>query len=244
MLKDKVVIIIGGSGLIGKAFVKSAIQNHATVINADINQPNTKLDCEFIHTDITNKSSLDNLIELTSQKYGKIDAVVNSAYPRTKSFSNHFFDVEYEDFCTNTNLQLGGAFLVMQRFAKFFKSQGYGNIITLSSIQGVVAPKFQTYKNTQMSSPVAYSAIKSGVIHLSRYLAKYLKGNNIRVNCISPGGILDNQNEIFLSQYKDVCLNKGMLDPDDICGALIFLLSDYSQFINGQNIIVDDGFCL
>lgn len=244
MLKDKVVIIIGGSGLIGKAFVKSAIQNRAKVINADINKPNIELDCEFIHTDITNKSSLDNLIELISQKYGKIDAVVNSAYPRTKSFSNHFFDVEYDDFCTNTNLQLGGAFLVMQRFAKFFKSQGYGNIITLSSIQGVVAPKFQTYKGTQMSSPVAYSAIKAGVIHLSRYLAKYLKGANIRVNCISPGGILDNQNEIFLNQYKDVCLNKGMLDPSDICGALIFLLSDYSQFINGQNIIVDDGFCL
>lgn len=244
MLKDKVVIIIGGSGLIGKAFVKSAIQNHAKVINADINRPNIELDCEFIHTDITSKNSLDNLIELISQKYGKIDAVVNSAYPRTKSFSNHFFDVEYDDFCTNTNLQLGGAFLVMQRFAKFFKSQGYGNIITLSSIQGVVTPKFQTYKGTQMSSPVAYSAIKSGVIHLSRYLAKYLKGANIRVNCISPGGILDNQNEIFLNQYKDVCLNKGMLDPSDICGALIFLLSDYSQFINGQNIIVDDGFCL
>lgn len=244
MLKDKVVIIIGGSGLIGKAFVKSAMQNRAKVINADINRPNIELDCEFIHTDITSKNSLDNLIELISQKYGKIDAVVNSAYPRTKSFSNHFFDVEYDDFCTNTNLQLGGAFLVMQRFAKFFKSQGYGNIITLSSIQGVVAPKFQTYEGTQMSSPVAYSAIKAGVIHLSRYLAKYLKGANIRVNCISPGGILDNQNEIFLNQYKDVCLNKGMLDPSDICGALIFLLSDYSEFINGQNIIVDDGFCL
>ena len=110
MLKDKVVIIIGGSGLIGKAFVKSAIQNHATVINADINRPNIELDCEFIHTDITSKNSLDNLIELISQKYGKIDAIVNSAYPRTKSFSNHFFDVEYDDFCANTNLQLGGAF--------------------------------------------------------------------------------------------------------------------------------------
>ena len=244
MLKDKVVVIIGGSGLIGKAFVSATIQNHATTINADISKPNLEQKCHFISTDITSQNSLDNLIEQTSQKYDKIDAVVNAAYPRTKSFSNHFFDVDYEDFCLNTNLQLGGAFLVMQRFAKYFKTQGYGNIITLSSIQGVVAPKFQTYKGTQMSSPVAYSAIKAGVIHLSRYLAKYLKGANIRVNCISPGGILDNQNEIFLNQYKEVCLNKGMLDPSDICGALIFLLSDYSEFINGQNIIVDDGFCL
>lgn len=243
MVKDKVVIIIGGSGLIGKAFIKSTLENGATVINADIAKSNSQ-DCEFINADITSQNSLDNLIETVSQKYGKIDAVVNAAYPRTKSFSNHFFDVEFDDFCTNTNLQLGGAFLVMQRFAKFFKTQGYGNIITLSSIQGVVAPKFETYNGTPMSSPVAYSAIKAGVIHLSRYLAKYLKGSNIRVNCISPGGILDGQNEIFLSQYKNVCLNKGMLDPSDICGALIFLLSDHSKFINGQNIIVDDGFCL
>lgn len=244
MLKDKVVIIIGGSGLIGKAFINSTIKNHAIVINADLTKPNIEQKCEFINTDITKQNSLDGLIEQVSQKYGKIDAVVNSAYPRTKSFSNHFFDVDYDDFCINTNLQLGGAFLVMQRFAKYFKTQGYGNIITLSSIQGVVAPKFQTYEGTQMSSPVAYSAIKAGVLHLSRYLAKYLKGSNIRVNCISPGGILDNQNEIFLKQYKDVCLSKGMLDPSDICGALIFLLSDYSEFINGQNIIIDDGFCL
>lgn len=243
MVKDKVVIIIGGSGLIGKALIKSTLENGATVINADIAKSNSQ-DCEFINADITSQNSLDNLIETVSQKYGKIDAVVNAAYPRTKSFSNHFFDVEFDDFCTNTNLQLGGAFLVMQRFAKFFKTQGYGNIITLSSIQGVVAPKFETYNGTPMSSPVAYSAIKAGVIHLSRYLAKYLKGSNIRVNCISPGGILDGQNEIFLSQYKNVCLNKGMLDPSDICGALIFLLSDHSKFINGQNIIVDDGFCL
>jgi NAD(P)-dependent dehydrogenase (short-subunit alcohol dehydrogenase family) len=75
-------------------------------------------------------------------------------------------------------------------------------------------------------------------------MAKYLKGTNIRVNCLSPGGIFDNQNEKFLSKYNDKCLNKGMLDANDLTGTLLFLISDQSKYINGQNLIVDDGFTL
>lgn len=237
MLSNKVVIIIGGAGLLGKEFVHTVNDANGIAICAD-------LISEEYAIDITSKESIQKLIEKAKIQYGKIDAVVNSAYPRTKTFGNHFFDVDYEDFCVNTNLQLGGAFLVMQQFAKYFKEQGYGNIINISSIQGVVAPKFETYEGTSMSSPVAYSAIKAGVIHMTKYVAKYLKGTNIRVNCISPGGILDGQNELFLKQYKNACLNKGMLENSDLNGTLIYLLSDMSQCINGQNIIIDDGFSL
>jgi NAD(P)-dependent dehydrogenase (short-subunit alcohol dehydrogenase family) len=95
-----------------------------------------------------------------------------------------------------------------------------------------------------MSNSVEYSAIKAGVIHLTKYIAKYVKGNNIRVNSLSLGGILDNQPQSFLDNYKKYCLNKGMLLPDDVAGTLIFLISDASEFVNGQNIIVDDGFTL
>jgi NAD(P)-dependent dehydrogenase (short-subunit alcohol dehydrogenase family) len=95
-----------------------------------------------------------------------------------------------------------------------------------------------------MTMPVEYAAIKSGLIHLTKYMAKYFKGMNIKVNALSPGGIFDNQNEIFLKNYKDECLNKGMLDKSDLNGTLIYLLSEMSQYINGQNIIVDDGFSL
>lgn len=237
MLSDKVIIIIGGAGLLGKEFVHTVNNANGIAICAD-------LISEEYSADIASKESIQKLIEKVKMQYGKIDAVVNSAYPRTKTFGNHFFDVDYEDFCINTNLQLGGAFLVMQQFAKYFKEQGYGNIINISSIQGVVAPKFETYDGTSMSSPVAYSAIKAGVIHMTKYVAKYLKGSNIRVNCISPGGILDGQNELFLKQYKSVCLNKGMLDNSDLNGTLIYLLSDMSQCVNGQNIVIDDGFSL
>ena len=79
---------------------------------------------------------------------------------------------------------------------------------------------------------------------MSQYMAKFLAGENIRVNCISPGGILDSQPEIFLKRYNNSCLNKGMLNTDDLVGALLFLISDNSKFINGQNIIVDDGWSL
>jgi len=126
----------------------------------------------------------------------------------------------------------------------YFQKQGYGNIINISSIYGVISPKFEIYNNTGMTTPVEYAAIKSGMLHLTKYMAKYFKGKNIRVNAISPGGILDGQPEEFLKKYNKQCLTKGMLDKNDLNGALVFLLSDMSKFVNGQNLIVDDGFVL
>jgi NAD(P)-dependent dehydrogenase (short-subunit alcohol dehydrogenase family) len=95
-----------------------------------------------------------------------------------------------------------------------------------------------------MTMPVEYAAIKSGLIHLTRYMAKYCGGKNIRVNSISPGGIFADQPQEFLREYRKFCLNKGMLNKRDIGGTLIYLLSEMSCFVNGQNIIVDDGFTL
>ena len=95
-----------------------------------------------------------------------------------------------------------------------------------------------------MVSPIEYSAIKAGIISITKYLAKYYKGNNIRVNCISPGGIKDKQEETFLNKYRKSCNIKGMLDSQDVSGLALFLISDNSLFINGQNILVDDGWSL
>jgi len=194
--------------------------------------------------DITSKQSLTGSIEYLDNKYARIDALVNNAYPRNNNYGKYFFDVEYDDFTQNTGLNLGGYFLTSQQYAKYFQKQGYGNIINNSSIYGVVAPKFEIYENTPMTMPVEYAAIKSGLIHLTKYMAKYFKGMNIRVNCLSPGGIFDNQNELFIEKYNNVCLNKGMLDKSDLNGTLVYLLSDMSKFVNGQNIIIDDGFSL
>jgi len=179
-----------------------------------------------------------------NEKYERIDALVNNAYPRNKNYARHFFDVEYDDFVENLGLNLGGYFTTSQQFSKYFQKQGYGNIVNISSIYGVIAPKFEVYENTSMTMPVEYAAIKSGLIHLTKYMAKYFKGMNIKVNTLSPGGIFDNQPEQFLAKYKEKCLNKGMFDKSDLKGTLVYLLSDMSLYVNGQNIVVDDGFSL
>jgi len=256
MLKDKVVVVTGGAGLIGQEFVRAVIEQNGIAIIADINKnegqrvsnelsdklKSNKID--FFELDITSKKSLQECIGYLDNKYGRIDALVNNAYPRNKNYGRHFFDVEYDDFVENLGMNLGGCITPSQLFSLYFQNQGYGNIINISSIYGVIAPKFEIYNNTEMTMPVEYAAIKSGMLHLTKYMAKYFKGKNIRVNAISPGGILDSQPREFLSEYNQQCSTKGMLDPKDLNGALIYLLSDMSKYVNGQNIIVDDGFAL
>jgi len=256
MLTDKVVVITGGAGLIGQEFVKAVVEQNGIAIIADINEAmgeQVKTDLskalssnriDFIKLDITSKDSLLACINKLNKKYNRIDALVNNAYPRNKNYARHFFDVKYDDFVENLGLNLGGYFTTSQQFAKYFQVQGYGNIVNISSIYGVIAPKFEIYNGTTMTTPVEYAAIKSGLIHLTKYMAKYFKGMDIKVNTLSPGGIFDNQPQPFLSAYKEQCLNKGMLDKSDLKGTLIYLLSDMSRFVNGQNILVDDGFSL
>ncbi|MBY0545462.1 MAG: flagellin modification protein A [Gammaproteobacteria bacterium] len=254
MLKDKVIVITGGAGLIGQEFVKAVVEQQGTAVIADINEENGiqvqqhlcqelgTADIDFVCLDITSAESISRMIDTLNTRYGRIDSLVNNAYPRNKNYGRHFFDVEYADFCENLNLNLGGYFLTSQRLAGYFQKQGHGNIINISSIYGVIAPKFEVYDNTPMTMPVEYAAIKSAIIHLTKYMAKYFKGMNIRVNTLSPGGILDKQPVAFLEAYRKQCLNKGMLDKSDMRGTLVYLLSDLSEYVNGQNIVVDDGF--
>lgn len=121
------------------------------------------------------------------------------------------------------------------------KAQGHGNLIHIASVMGVVTPKFENYVGTKMSSPIEYTAIKAAVIAVTKYLAKYYKGNRIRVNCISPGGIFDQQPEAFLDRYRSCCNDKGMLDADDLICSVLYLLSDQTLYVTGQNIVIDDG---
>lgn len=256
MLKNKVVVITGGSGLLGEQFVREVVNQGGIGIIADIDEKSggelahslsdneAKKDVEFIKIDINSEKSIESLVYSLDKKYGKIDALVNNAYPRNSNYGNHFFNVSHEDFVENIGLNLGGYFTTSQVFARYFKRQGYGNIVNVSSIYGVIAPRFEIYKDTPMTVPVEYVVIKSGLIHLTKYMAKYFKGMNIRVNTISPGGILDSQPESFLSQYNERCSTIGMLDKGDLNGTLVYLLSDMSKYVNGQNIIIDDGFVL
>ena len=251
-LQKKVVVITGGCGLLGKTFVKATLANNAIVVAADINKEQleklkTEINSEnlfIVELEITSEISIKLAISNIQKKYGKIDALVNNAYPRNKNYGNDVEKVTYKDFCENTDVHLGGYFLCMQQFSLFFKEQGYGNVINMSSIYGIMPPRFEVYENAGFTMPVEYAAIKSGITHLTKYFAKYYKGKNIRFNCISPGGISNNQDENFLRKYNNLSLNKGMLDREDIVGTLLFLISSASHNINGQNIIIDDGFSL
>ena len=250
-LTEKIIVLTGAGGQLGTNFSKTIAENNGIVIATDVNENSLNLLSDINSNniiprfmDITDKLSIDNLITEVVNKYGKIDAVVNNAYPRNKNYGKKLENVNCQDFCENIDMHLGGYFLASQRFAEHFLKQKEGNIINMSSIYGVVAPKFEIYANTEMTMPVEYAAIKSAIIHLTKYFASYYKGKGIRANSISPGGILNDQPSEFISSYNKECLSKGMLSENDVAGVLIFLLSDASSYINGQNFIVDDGFTL
>lgn len=254
-IENKVIVITGAGGRIGSEYARAVAKAGAVAVIADNSEESgAKIaaeitavsgnKAEFELLDITSPESLQRLIASLMDRHGRIDALVNNAYPRNSRYGNRFEDVTYQDFCENVGMHLGGYFLTSQQFGLHFKQQGFGNIVNMASIYGVIAPRFEIYDGTPMTMPVEYAAIKSAVIHLTKYLAKYFKGSNIRVNCISPGGILAGQPAEFLAEYREFASSKGMLDPQDLTGTLLYLLSDLSTYVNGQNIVVDDGWTL
>lgn len=254
MLSGKVVVITGGAGLLGRTFCAAVAERGAAVVVADRDEAAAHSVASRIGDsggsaiaqalDISVPASVQALIRSVHERWGRIDAVVNSAYPRNGNYGRRLEDVEYQDFVENTSLNLAGCFLVAQQFAAYFCRQGHGNIVNLASIYGTLAPRFSVYEGTAMTMPVEYSAIKSGVIQLTRYFAQYFKKQGLRCNSLSPGGILDGQPEMFLQAYGRLAGRKGMLEPGDVAGALVFLLSDDSAYMTGQNVVVDDGFSL
>ena len=254
MLDGKVIVVTGGAGLLGSRFCGAIAEQRGVIIVADLNLAAAEKVAEGIKAvggraeaavlNITDVASVDALIASLHARHGHIDAVVNNAYPRNKSWGRKLEEVTYADFCENVGLHLGGYFLVAQKFALHFRANGGGNIVNLASIYGTLAPRFEVYDGTQMTTPVEYAAIKSAVIQLTRYFAQYFKSDGVRCNALSPSGILDKQPESFLKKYNAHCGTKGMLDPQDITGTLVFLLSDSSRYMTGQNLIIDDGFCL
>lgn len=252
MLRDKVIFIAGACGRIGSALASELLRQNAKVILADINEANLEklslnLKGEFLslELDITKKESLESAINKAARHFAKIDGFVNASYPFGKDWGKvEYYEASYEQICESLNLHLGGFILAANAFVKFFKKQGYGNIVNLSSIMGVYAPKFENYAGTSMQSSLEYSVIKAGINHMGAWMAKELFNTNIRVNTLASGGILDNQPESFLKAYRKCCASKGMLEASDVCGSIAFLLSDGAKFITGQTIVVADGWGL
>ena len=249
------ILITGAAGRIGSATARHAVACGATVILADIaSEPLQILHNELadlagkrVHSfvdNITTLNGIDSLIAKALRSVGSIDGAVHSAYPRSPGWGGCFEELNSEYLLNDLSMQLGGAILFSQRLLRHFQKEGKGNLVHLASIQGVRAPKFEHYVGTDMSSPIEYAAIKSGIISITKWLAKYSANQNIRVNCVSPGGILDSQPMNFLEKYRQSCTNIGMLSAEQVASTIIFLLSPEAAAINGQNLIVDDGWSL
>lgn len=239
-MEDKIVVITGGNGLLGKAFLADLKNKGAQTINLDLKTANQiesgELDC-----DVTSTDSIDKTIAIILKKYGKIDGWVNNAYPRTSDWGTKFEEVTFESWQKNVDMQLNCVCYICQKICEMMRKQKHGSIVNIASIYGVVGNDFSVYDNTGMTSPAAYAAIKGGLINFTRYLASYYGSYNVRANCVSPGGIFNEQNPIFVSNYEKKVPLKRMGTPEDIAPSVSFLLSDQANYITGQNLIVDGG---
>lgn len=251
-LKGKVAVITGGAGLIGKELARGMAEAGAISIIADVDKKKAKsiakefsdigLEVIFQPLDITKEKSVSDLVNFIDKKFGRIDVWVNNAYPRTKDWGSKFEDIKLSSWKKNIDMHLNGYFICCQKAAEYMKKRKSGVIINIASIYGIIGPDFSIYKGTDMTMPGAYSAIKGGIITFTKYIASYYGKYNIRVNCISPGGVYNKQPGVFVKRYADKTPLKRMAEKEDIIGAVIYLASDASKYVTGHNLAVDGGF--
>ena len=240
----KNVIFIGGSGLIGSSLINNKdIKKNYNCINFDLNSKNKK---NFYLTDSINRNSLDISFNNFIKKFKNLYAVVNCAYPK-KNNIKELPNINQKDFLTDINNHFGLYLNVVQVFCDYFtKKNKPGIIINFSSIYGSFLPRFEIYKKTlTKSSSLQYMIIKNSIDSMTRYSAKFFLKKNIRINNISPGGIVGIQKDKkFIKNYGKFTSDGYMLNKSDIVGVVSFLLSYKSKKITGQNIVIDDGFTL
>lgn len=251
-LKDKVVLVTGSVGLLGLKMCEALCEYDAQVVMTDINKKkldgaSKELNLKYpqkvfsVYIDIVDEKSVRDGVQYALDMSGSVDVLINNAYPYNKHYGRVYEDIEFKDWRENVDMHLNGYFNVTHKVSKVMMKKKSGNIINIASIYGVLGPHFEIYKDLGITMPSEYSAIKGGIINFTRYLATYLAPYNIRVNSISPGGIYDKQSPSFVKRYcKEVPLGR-MASPQDIVGGVIYLASDASSYVTGQNLLIDGG---
>ncbi|MCD6231082.1 SDR family oxidoreductase [Candidatus Aerophobetes bacterium] len=250
-LKGKVALVTGGAGLYGVTISTALGEAGASVVIASRNLNRCEkvakdlrsknLDVVAMPLDLSIKDSIIALKDRIVNTYGKIDILFNNAVARKGGSMDIMTAEEWEE---PMKVNSTGLFLCSKIFIEEMVKQKSGSVINISSIYGIVGPDFSIYGNTGMTNPANYSFAKGGMIAFTRYLATYYAKYNIRVNCISPGGLFTNQPKEFVDNYIKRTPLGRMANEDDLKGAAVFLASDASSYITGHNLVVDGGWTI
>ena len=240
-----IVIVTGGSGLLGRDIVNYLLSKAYIVCNFDIvNFECHQEDYHYYQVELTQEESVTSAVQDVIKERGDLHGLVNNAYPRTKDWGLPFEKIPLSSWRQNVDMQLNSVFVITQQVINHLQMKSFGSIVNIASIYGVVGNDLSLYEKTNVSPPAAYSAIKGGLINFTRYLASKFGKYQIRINCVSPGGIFDHQDRQFVRKYESRVPMKRMGQPDDIAPVVEFLLSQSSKYITGQNIIVDGGWTI
>jgi NAD(P)-dependent dehydrogenase (short-subunit alcohol dehydrogenase family) len=255
-MKGRTVILTGGAGRLGRYYSEVLSEVGANVVLFDLDAAV----CESLArglgdrfqtkpmgfgVDISKKPQVAETVASVVKRYGRIDVLINNAAAQQLTvFSGSLCEFEefpLEVWQANLDVNLTGAFLCCQAVGRQMVKQGSGVILNIGSVYGVVACDQRIYGNSKINSSIAYATTKSGLINFTRYLASYWQGKNIRVNCLSPGGVYNNQAPEFVENYTYRTMLKRMATVDDLGSAVLYLVSDASQWVTGTNMIVDGG---
>ena len=251
VLKEKKAVVAGGVGLIGREIVTALAQAGAFVVIADTDEEGGQLLAEdlkkrhfnaaYLGFDITDLENLEHNINTIDDGIGGINIWVNSAYPRTLDWGTKVEELSLQSWRQNIDMQLNSYALACKYAAERMKANG-GSIINMGSVYGIVGGDFTLYEMTTVP-PVSmiYSAIKGGVVNLTRYLASYFGSYNIRVNALCPGGVFDNQDPIFVENYSKKVPMRRMANAEEVASATLFLASDAASYVTGTTLVVDGG---
>ena len=260
-LKGKTAIVTGGAGILGQEFSTILAEFGANVVVVDINKleidkfvkklqkKSTSKIIGFV-CDVSDKISVDEMVSSVLSIFGCIDILHNNAAGKTENlplFFESFENYDLSQWNKIMSINLNGMFLVAQAVGKsMVDNKIKGSIIQTSSIYGILGPDQRIYEDSmylghQINTPAIYSVSKSGVVGLTKYLATYWASKGIRVNTLTPGGVESGQNDVFKKNYSDRIPLGRMAVPSEMVGGLLFLASDASSYVTGQNIIIDGG---
>lgn len=256
-LTGRTAIVTGGGGILGQGFCRVLAEHGARVAVFDVNRESAQQTVDAIQSgsiaiacDVADPASVAEAVAQVVKAFGGIDILHNNAASKSKSLADFF--TSFEDYTLETwrdvmGVNIDGMFLMAQAVGKQMVAQGRGgSIIQTASIYGVVAPDQRIYEGSQymgrpINTPAVYSASKAAVVGLTRYLASYWGAKGIRVNTLTPGGVESGQNDVFSKKYSARVPMGRMARADEMQSALLFLASDASSYMTGQNLIVDGG---